>query len=111
MFLTTAFAGFVYFASWDYYASTHAPWLPHVGRCAGRPLAAIAGCSILSSYLVLFVLFYLSTYKKTIKRNSKAGGAVDNKVKAVAMKESAAKVADSCSGVSSHSNAKRIAKR
>ena len=60
---------------------------------------------------MLFVLFYLATYKKAINRKAKSGGAFNNKVKAVAMKESAAKVADSCSGVSSHSNAKRIAKR
>lgn len=101
----------MYFASWDYYASTHAPWLPHIGKCAGHPLAAVAGCTILSSYLVLFILFYLATYKKAIKGKAKSGGALDSKVKAVAMKESAAKVADSCSGVSSHSNAKRVAKR
>lgn len=55
--------GFVYFASWDYFTSTYAPSLPHVGTCAGEPWAAVAGCTILSSYLVLFILFYLATYK------------------------------------------------
>lgn len=59
-------SGFVYFATWNYYANTYRPWLPHMGSC-GRPqaeVAAFAGCAILSSYLVLFIMFYLSTYKK-----------------------------------------------
>ncbi|KAI9745915.1 MAG: hypothetical protein M1818_000596 [Claussenomyces sp. TS43310] len=56
--------GFIYFASWDYFASTYYPSLPHVGTCAGEPFAAITGCLILSSYLVLFIGFYLTTYKK-----------------------------------------------
>ncbi|KAH8687404.1 ELO family [Tricladium varicosporioides] len=56
--------GFVYFASWDYFTSTYWPSLPHVGTCAGEPFAAVAGDVILSSYLVLFISFYISTYKK-----------------------------------------------
>jgi fatty acid elongase 3 len=56
--------GFVYFASWDYFTSTYAPWLPHVGTCAGEEFAALSGCAILSSYLVLFISFYAVTYKK-----------------------------------------------
>lgn len=60
--------GFVYFASWDYFTSTYAPWLPHVGTCAGEEFAALSGCAILSSYLVLFISFYLATYKKGGKR-------------------------------------------
>jgi hypothetical protein len=54
----------VYFASWDYFISTYAPHLPHVGTCAGEPYAAVAGDVILSSYLVLFISFYIATYKK-----------------------------------------------
>lgn len=65
-------AGFVYFASWDYFTSVYAPSLPHVGTCAGEPWAAIAGCSILSSYLVLFISFYIATYKKMSNRRSNA---------------------------------------
>lgn len=61
--------GFVYFASWDYFTSTYAPSLPHMGTCAGEPYAAVAGCTILSSYLVLFIMFYLATYKKGSKGN------------------------------------------
>ena len=55
----------VYFASWTYFTSTYAPWLPNMGSCAGEEFAAISGCVILSSYLVLFILFYFATYKKT----------------------------------------------
>ncbi|EPE30342.1 hypothetical protein GLAREA_03309 [Glarea lozoyensis ATCC 20868] len=64
--------GFVYFASWDYFTSTYAPFLPHVGTCAGEPWAAIAGDTILSSYLVLFISFYIATYKESSKRRSAA---------------------------------------
>jgi len=60
--------GFVYFASYDYFSSTYMPSLPHVGKCAGEPFAAATGCAILSSYLVLFILFYLATYKTASKR-------------------------------------------
>ncbi|KAK7914386.1 hypothetical protein PG985_012089 [Apiospora marii] len=91
--------GFIYFACWDYYASAHAPWLPHVGRCAGKPLAAWMGCVILSSYLVLFVVFYINTYRKVAQRKIKAGIPQDAKSNVSTMKESAHKVADSCSGV------------
>lgn len=41
--------------------------MPCVGHCAGEEFAAISGCVILSSYLVLFILFYIATYKKTGK--------------------------------------------
>jgi hypothetical protein len=59
----------VYFASWDYFTSTYAPHLPHVGTCAGEPFAAIAGDVILSSYLVLFISFYIATYKNMGKKD------------------------------------------
>ncbi|MCJ1233114.1 hypothetical protein MMC14_001069 [Varicellaria rhodocarpa] len=59
--------GFVYFASYNYFASAHFPSLPHKGTCAGEEAAAISGCVILSSYLVLFILFYFATYKRTGK--------------------------------------------
>ncbi|KAL2118933.1 hypothetical protein VTJ04DRAFT_5892 [Mycothermus thermophilus] len=56
--------GFVYFASWTYFTSTYWPWLPNAGKCAGEEFAAISGIVILSSYLLLFISFYLATYKK-----------------------------------------------
>ena len=65
-------AGFVYFASWDYFTSTYAPSLPHVGTCAGEPFAAIAGDAILSSYLVLFISFYIATYRKMSSKKNAA---------------------------------------
>jgi len=42
-----------------------------MGRCAGEEFAAFAGCGILSSYLVLFISFYFTTYRKGGKRAAK----------------------------------------
>ncbi|KAI1334058.1 GNS1/SUR4 family-domain-containing protein, partial [Xylariaceae sp. FL0016] len=98
--------GFVYFASWDYFASAHAPWLPHVGKCAGEPFAAICGCVILSSYLVLFILFYIATYRKAASRKASKK---TEKLAVASMKESAVKMADSCSGVQ-HANSNLVAR-
>jgi len=55
----------VYFASWTYFTSTYWPWLPNCGKCSGEEFAAIAGICILSSYLLLFISFYLATYRKS----------------------------------------------
>ena len=41
--------------------------MPNHGRCAGEEFAAISGCVILSSYLLLFISFYLVTYTKQRK--------------------------------------------
>ncbi|KAK8153982.1 GNS1/SUR4 family-domain-containing protein [Phyllosticta citrichinensis] len=60
--------GFVYFASWTYFTSTYWPWLPNAGHCAGKEFAAFSGIAILSSYLVLFILFYIATYKKPVPK-------------------------------------------
>jgi fatty acid elongase 3 len=60
--------GFVYFASWTYFVSTYWQWLPNYGQCSGEEFAAIAGMSILSSYLFLFISFYFATYRKDGKR-------------------------------------------
>jgi len=57
--------GFVYFATYTYFTSTYFKFMPHVGKCAGEEFAAISGCAILSSYLLLFISFYFATYKKT----------------------------------------------
>jgi fatty acid elongase 3 len=44
--------------------------MPNAGRCAGEEFAAFAGIGILSSYLVLFISFYLATYKRDGKAPS-----------------------------------------
>ena len=56
---------------------------PNIGDCAGTEFAALQGCAILSSYLVLFISFYRKTYQKTSQsrdikaalQNGKAGKA------------------------------------
>lgn len=63
-------AGFVYFASWTYFTSTYFDWLPNAGKCAGEEFAAFAGIGIISSYLVLFLSFYVATYKKDGKKTT-----------------------------------------
>ena len=45
--------------------------MPGYGHCAGEEFAAIAGCVILSSYLVLFISFYVVTYQKSGKGGRK----------------------------------------
>ncbi|KAI9727217.1 MAG: hypothetical protein M1834_008477 [Cirrosporium novae-zelandiae] len=59
--------GFVYFASYTYFTSTYFPWMPSYGSCAGEEFAAFAGIGIISSYLLLFISFYVATYKKSTK--------------------------------------------
>lgn len=61
--------GFIYFACYTYVADQYLPSLPHVGSCGDpkQELAAFSGCAIISSYLFLFIGFYLSTYKKSSK--------------------------------------------
>ena len=60
----------MYFASYTYFTSTYFTWMPNSGQCAGEEFAAFAGIGILSSYLVLFISFYLATYRKDSKRPS-----------------------------------------
>ena len=61
--------GFVYYATYNYYAAKFFPAFPHVGSCKGEELAAFTGCATLSSYLVLFISFYAVTYKKASKKD------------------------------------------
>lgn len=38
-----------------------------MGQCAGEEFAAFAGMGIITSYLLLFISFYIATYNKTAK--------------------------------------------
>ncbi|KAF2140145.1 uncharacterized protein K452DRAFT_309934 [Aplosporella prunicola CBS 121167] len=96
--------GFVYFASYTYFTSVYFPWMPNAGKCAGEEFAAFSGMAILSSYLVLFILFYFATYKKPApKGRSRAKSAL------VEMKDekvpTAAAVRRRLSGAASTANA------
>ncbi len=61
---------FVYFASYTYFTSTYFPWMPNAGKCAGEEFAAFSGMGILTSYLVLFISFYIATYRKDGKKRT-----------------------------------------
>jgi fatty acid elongase 3 len=53
--------------------------MPSYGTCAGEEFAAIAGICILSSYLLLFISFYLATYRKpaaAVKQRGRAKSAL-----------------------------------
>ena len=39
-----------------------------MGSCAGEEFAAIVGIAIISSYLLLFISFYLSTYSRPVPK-------------------------------------------
>lgn len=61
--------GMVYFGTYSHFAYKFASHvLPYKGDCAGSEYAALQGCAILSSYLVLFISFYRKTYKKASEK-------------------------------------------
>ncbi|KAI0825120.1 elongase of fatty acids ELO [Trametes gibbosa] len=64
----------VYFATYSYYVASYLPHWPHLGSCAGTESAAVFGCLLLSSYLLLFVKFYIDTYKKPKGKKPVANG-------------------------------------
>lgn len=78
--------GFVYFATYQKIVYTYFPQLvdvlPTCGDCAGTMLAAYSGCAILSSYLVLFIAFYIDVYKRKSSKKSKIVKAVHGGVAA-----------------------------
>jgi len=55
--------GTVFYAYYSYIAYNYFPSLPHQGNCYGTENAATFGCAILTSYLLLFIDFYIRTYK------------------------------------------------
>ena len=63
--------------AYSYFVATYIPGkLPNMGTCAGTEGAALFGCFLLTSYLGLFINFYIQTYKKPVK--SKKGIANGN---------------------------------
>ncbi|OBZ79002.1 putative elongation of fatty acids protein 1 [Grifola frondosa] len=64
----------VYFGTYSYYAANYFPYLPNMGSCAGTESAAVFGCALLSSYLFLFVQFYIETYSKPKGKKPVANG-------------------------------------
>ncbi|KAF9127576.1 hypothetical protein BGW39_005777 [Mortierella sp. 14UC] len=65
--------GFIYFCSYTYFAFTYFPHFPNVGKCAGTEGAALFGCGLLSSYLLLFINFYRLTYNAKAKAAKERG--------------------------------------
>jgi len=55
---------FVYVCAYSYFAYTYAPGLPNYGSCAGSETAALFGVISLTSYLLLFIQFFIETYNK-----------------------------------------------
>ena len=77
--------GFVYFATYNYYADRFLPTLPHTGTCGGEEFAAFTGCATLSSYLVLFISFYAATYKKASKKDQRSTLAMSTTIPSTAV--------------------------
>ncbi|KAF9270220.1 GNS1/SUR4 membrane protein [Marasmius fiardii PR-910] len=62
----------VYFGTYQHFVFTYRKGvLPSVGDCAGAESAALFGCGLLSSYLLLFINFYFQTYKKPAGKSTK----------------------------------------
>lgn len=76
--------GFIYFACYQKMVHTYMPSLPHCGDCVGSTPATLSGFFIVSSYLVLFITFYINVYKrkgtKTSRVIKRAHGGVAAKV-------------------------------
>ncbi|KAJ4484695.1 fatty acid elongase [Lentinula edodes] len=69
----------VYFGTWQHFAFRYQSHLPHVGDCAGSETAALFGCGLLTSYLGLFINFYIQTYKKPVKGSKSTNGHANGK--------------------------------
>ncbi|CCH63120.1 hypothetical protein TBLA_0J01230 [Henningerozyma blattae CBS 6284] len=54
---------FIYFAVYQKIIHMYLPSFPHCGDCVGSTPATLAGCAIISSYLFLFIGFYIEVYK------------------------------------------------
>lgn len=78
--------GFIYFATYHKVLHTYLPQLvgvlPSCGDCSGTMLAAFSGVAILSSYLVLFIAFYIDVYKRKSTKTARIVKAVKGGVAA-----------------------------
>ncbi|CCG22987.1 fatty acid elongase [Candida orthopsilosis Co 90-125] len=78
--------GFVYFATYQklvlHFLPNYTDILPVCGDCAGNLYSAYSGCAILSSYLVLFIAFYIDVYRRKSSKKSKIVKAVHGGVAA-----------------------------
>lgn len=52
--------------------------LPSIGNCAGSETAALFGCGLLTSYLGLFINFYIQTYKGPAKKSGRVANGTAN---------------------------------
>ncbi|KAF9919668.1 hypothetical protein FBU30_010677 [Linnemannia zychae] len=75
--------GFIYFCSYTYFAFTYLPFLPNAGKCAGTEGAALFGCGLLTSYLLLFINFYRQTYdaKANVAKQQRSVDAITKNIK------------------------------
>ncbi|CCF58754.1 hypothetical protein KAFR_0F01570 [Kazachstania africana CBS 2517] len=69
---------FIYFAFYQKLAYVFMPILPHCGDCTGSTTSVFAGCAIITSYLFLFVAFYMEVYRgRGIKKTAAAKKAAE----------------------------------
>ncbi|GME43063.1 fatty acid elongase [Neofusicoccum parvum] len=54
---------FIYFTTYNIFVKDFFPNAPVYGYCEGGGVAASTGCAILTSYLFLFIGFYIASYK------------------------------------------------
>ncbi|OLY84622.1 Elongation of fatty acids protein 2 [Smittium mucronatum] len=71
-----------YFCLYTHMAFHNFPYLPNMGDCRGTRQAAYAGCFLLSTYLFLFVQFFVQVYSEGTKLANKKKLQAQNAAKA-----------------------------